>query len=266
MLKIKDGYIRFLGAFVVFAATLLLLYLKNDYNVLTELRIYGDFGDSCKYKFSWDTGEGFNDYETIEIEIDSGKKYYPIDLPYLTIYGIRLTAANTMNNGIIQRLVVFSEVKSEEIQFRSSSSGEIESTGLEIRHTRFEARLFGIQVFLALLFAWLFWELISLKKKLNKPDWKSVFNYVFRENGKIRFWIFFGISFSVFFCWLLGQWPGAMTPDSLWQWMQTKTLDFQDNHPYISSLYLVVLSQIWDCPAIVAIFQIILMSAFGSYI
>lgn len=251
---------------LVFSVSLLFLYLKNDYYVPTELRLYGNFSDSAKYRFSWDTGNGFNDYETVDIEMDSSKEYHSIYLPYLTVYGLRLKPADSLCKGTINKIIVLSELDTNEIAFTQNREGDITVNNLEIRHTRFEPKLFGIQVFIALLFAWVFYEIITLKRRFNKPDWKSALRYIFVEGQRARFWIFFGVSFVIFFCWLLGQWPGAMTPDSLWQWLQTKTLDFQDNHPYISSIYLVVLSQIWDSPAVVAILQIILMSALGSFI
>jgi hypothetical protein len=264
--KISGFKFQLLILMIVFSISLLFLYQKNDYYVLTELRLYGNFQETCKYQFSWDTGEGFNNYETIDIKIDSGVKYHSIYLPYLTIYSLKLIPWDSLSKGVIYKLELLSELDTNEIQFTPNLNGEILVKNMGLKNIRFEPKLFGIQIFISLIITWLFFEIINLRRRLNKPDWKSVVRCIFVDKKRTRFWIFFGISFTVFISWLLGQWPGAMTTDSLLQWLQTKSLDFQDNHPYMSSLYYVFLSQIWDNPAIVPIFQIIIMSALGSFI
>lgn len=60
---------------------------------------------------------------------------------------------------------------------------------------------------------------------------------------------------------LLSFYPGAMTPDSLAQWDQAHTHKYTDWHPVIHTMLLGVLVKIWDSPAIIAIFQIVLIGA-----
>ncbi|WP_144036098.1 DUF6020 family protein [Sporosarcina koreensis] len=60
---------------------------------------------------------------------------------------------------------------------------------------------------------------------------------------------------------LAAFYPGAMTPDSLAQWDQALTHKYTDWHPVVHTMLLSVLLSIWKSPAIVAIFQILLISA-----
>ncbi len=258
----------------IFAVALSFLYFKNGHYVPVELRIYGAFPGQCHYKFSWDTGGGFNSYQTVGVAIDSAKEYQSIILPFSTVYGLKLIPTDSLCGATINKITAISEVDTvpvyESINAKQaiagSENGSVIVSNLEIKHTRFEPRIFALQVFLALLITWIIYLLVKLRVMLNKPDWRSVGRFVFLENGRKRFWLFFAISFTLFFCWLLGQWPGALTPDSLWQWMQTKNLDLQDDHPYVSSLYVFFLSQLMDTPAVVGLFQILMMSVLGSFI
>lgn len=89
---------------------------------------------------------------------------------------------------------------------------------------------------------------------------------IFLDDSCWVFWLFMFISASIFTFWLLGQLPGAVSPDSFYQLSQTKTLVFNDAHPYVSSLYLLVLMQFHDSFLPVAIFQILATSFLVSYI
>lgn len=54
--------------------------------------------------------------------------------------------------------------------------------------------------------------------------------------------------------------PAAMTPDSLSQWEQAKNQEFSDWHPVMFTWTIMLLTQIWDSPGIIALFQIALLS------
>ncbi len=60
---------------------------------------------------------------------------------------------------------------------------------------------------------------------------------------------------------LAAFYPGAMTPDSLAQWDQALTHKYTDWHPVVHTMLIGLLLDIWKSPAIVAIFQIVLISA-----
>jgi hypothetical protein len=59
--------------------------------------------------------------------------------------------------------------------------------------------------------------------------------------------------------------PAAMTPDSLSQWEQAKTQQFSDWHPVMFTWTIMFLTQIWDSPGIIALFQIALLSLTMGY-
>lgn len=59
--------------------------------------------------------------------------------------------------------------------------------------------------------------------------------------------------------------PAAMTPDSLEQWGQSETREFNDWHPVVFTWLIMILRQIWDSPGVIALFQIIVMALAMGY-
>ena len=58
------------------------------------------------------------------------------------------------------------------------------------------------------------------------------------------------------FVWLLyyiAFYPAGMTPDSLAQWDQAHTGEFNDWHPIVFTWFIMLLTIIWDSPAIVSL-------------
>ena len=60
---------------------------------------------------------------------------------------------------------------------------------------------------------------------------------------------------------LIAFYPGAMTADSLAQWDQALTHKYTDWHPVVHTMLLSVLLSIWESPAVIAIFQMVLIGA-----
>lgn len=72
----------------------------------------------------------------------------------------------------------------------------------------------------------------------------------------------------VWMFYLLAFFPGNMSPDSLNHWRQVENMEFNNWHPFAYTMVILVLTQIWDSPAVIVIFQILLMSfvyAYGIY-
>lgn len=84
------------------------------------------------------------------------------------------------------------------------------------------------------------------------------------ENQKIVL-ICFCIHFLISLIWWAAFSPAIMSPDSLAQWGETKNLIFSDWHPYLSTVYFTFFSKVFNTPAAVAIFQIILTTIFFAY-
>jgi len=72
------------------------------------------------------------------------------------------------------------------------------------------------------------------------------------------------VAVSMFF--LVAFYPAAMTPDSLAQWEQAKTLEFTNWHPVVFTWVIMGLTQIWDSPAIIALFQIGLLGLVSGFL
>lgn len=93
--------------------------------------------------------------------------------------------------------------------------------------------------------------------------WVKLYQALVRERA---FFLMFVISTLVFSLWLVAFFPGVMTPDSLTQWDEANTLQLNNLHPYLHTLLIVLLRGIYNSPATVALFQILLTSITFSYI
>ena len=72
----------------------------------------------------------------------------------------------------------------------------------------------------------------------------------------------------VWMFYLLAFFPGNMSPDSLNHWRQVENMEFNNWHPFAYTMVILVLTQLWDSPAVIVLFQILLMSfvyAYGIY-
>lgn len=70
-----------------------------------------------------------------------------------------------------------------------------------------------------------------------------------------------GVCALVWFVYLLAFWPGAMTPDSVYQWRQVLDLRLDNDHPFTHTLAIWLITRIWLSPAMVAMVQIAALSA-----
>ena len=64
---------------------------------------------------------------------------------------------------------------------------------------------------------------------------------------------------------LLVFWPGFLSKDSLDQWRQASTLQFNNWHPAFHSLIIAILTRIWYTPAIVALVQMVLLALVAAW-
>ncbi|WP_430111641.1 hypothetical protein [Paenibacillus sp. B1-33] len=68
---------------------------------------------------------------------------------------------------------------------------------------------------------------------------------------------------SICFYWIV-YFPGLMSADSINQWGQFTTFDFNNNHPVIHTLFNWLVTRIWLSPAMVVLFQVaVLLAALG---
>ncbi len=77
--------------------------------------------------------------------------------------------------------------------------------------------------------------------------------------------VYFLIPLIVWTVYWLSFYPAIMTPDSVWQWEQIKTLKFNDAHPVFHTLTLWMATRPWTNPAATALLQLLLFSLTAAW-
>ncbi|SNZ04612.1 hypothetical protein SAMN05421503_0706 [Terribacillus aidingensis] len=91
------------------------------------------------------------------------------------------------------------------------------------------------------------------------------------QRSEISKWTIVWYMLPMIFVWmfyLLAFFPGNMSPDSLNHWRQVENMEFNNWHPFAYTMVILALTQIWDSPAVIVIFQMLLLSfvyAYGLY-
>jgi hypothetical protein len=117
------------------------------------------------------------------------------------------------------------------------------------------------QILFASITTWLFVSIFRLTQRFAK------LKEIFIQEGRYIFWIMMACSLAVFSLWLIAMWPGVMSIDSLKVWRAASLPGvYLNDHPFLNIVLYMYLMHIWNNPAIVPIFQIILTSILGSYI
>jgi Family of unknown function (DUF6020) len=80
-----------------------------------------------------------------------------------------------------------------------------------------------------------------------------------------RFLAYFIPIVAVLLTYWVAFYPAAMTPDSLAQWDQAHTGDFNDWHPVIFTWIIMFLTWLWDSPGIISLLQIFMISTVVAY-
>lgn len=65
---------------------------------------------------------------------------------------------------------------------------------------------------------------------------------------------------------LLAYWPGILVSDSMVQWHQAQTGDFTDWHPAYNTIYISLLTKIWNNPGFVLFVQCLILSLSVAFI
>lgn len=84
-------------------------------------------------------------------------------------------------------------------------------------------------------------------------------------DGDSVFWNVFIITSMIWFFYLIAFYPGFMSGDSIDQWKQALTNNYNDWHPVIHTLLIKAVQTIWNHPAAYSILQILIVSAILSY-
>ena len=79
-------------------------------------------------------------------------------------------------------------------------------------------------------------------------------------------WLWYTIPMIItWMMYLFVFWPGLMSPDSIMQWGEVQTGIFSDAHPAIHTMLIWVLSRLWNTPAVLVIFHILLLSLISAW-
>lgn len=86
------------------------------------------------------------------------------------------------------------------------------------------------------------------------------------KSVKIPKFILYAIpAICIFTVVLLAYWPGILVSDSMVQWNQTQTGIFDDWHPAYNTIYIFLLTKIWNNPGFVLLVQCLIMSLSLGY-
>lgn len=97
---------------------------------------------------------------------------------------------------------------------------------------------------------------------------KIQYKYEYRNISRKRILIYSVPCIVIFSLYLIAFFPGVMTADSMSQWKQIVTHNFDDWHPFAHTFFNMIMLKIWHSPASIALGQILILSfvfAYGMY-
>ncbi|MNC04355.1 hypothetical protein D3C75_517920 [compost metagenome] len=97
-------------------------------------------------------------------------------------------------------------------------------------------------------------------------NFNSKLNVTSEKVEKIKIIAYAAPPLFVFSLYFIAFYPGAMTPDSLDQWSQTITHNFNDWHPVAHTWFIMLTTLFWKSPAAFVIAQITIISLIIGYI
>ncbi len=126
----------------------------------------------------------------------------------------------------------------------------------KLKQSTFSQMLLATQLLtagvLTLILSWfLSLPVFSETKKLKELPYA-----LFIQKGRWLFWVVFISGLGWNMLWLLAEWPGCLTPDSVHVHGEAKRLLLTNHHPYIYTLFVLGLYNLYDSPLTVIIFQL----------
>ncbi len=259
------------AALAVAAAVLSLLATTRQHHDGGRLEITVDAGGRAPLELAWDSGDGFNQRERTVLvfgRVLPGRDTRILPLPHTPIEGLEAVALDPSVELEVQavRFVIGEQTVDLDAGTSGGDGATLRWTDLEIPTRSFSALLLVVQILVSLCVGGASLVVMRLPSLIGRPDWRSAWRFLVREDDRWMWWAMFAGSAAVFFFWLAGQWPGAMQNDSFTAWVQLKTLKIDNMLPWIYTLWLLALTQLADSPAVVGTVQVLISATLGSSI
>lgn len=221
-------------------------YLSYSYYQPSKLIVKLNHQTSEEVRVNFDSGNGFTAYNIINPtkKID---KLYEFQLPQIKIRSLKI---NLLDKNLIVEDAYLLLENNEEIKINLNSNFESTKKISDlIKKTNF--KLIVIQALLSIIIGILIINLHNLFIQYKQ--------YISRFDIKIFLYIFIPI-FIIYLLWFVSSFPGLMTNDSFASLSESKTMIFTDWQPYIYTIYLLFLLNIYDSIATVSLIQVIIYS------
>lgn len=194
-----------------------------------------------------------------------GNVVHEFPLPQLKINAFNVISSD--ESVTIKSIKVISDQATVNIPVEDIKSTLHVFTNLDLKTAKFNIILFVVQILTALITTYFIFEVWIYIEKKYRCNGNNILRCLFFDNERYVFWLLFCISCVTFSLWLFGQWPGVMSVDSYhYTWREIKTMEFTNVTPWMYNFYVLALTQYYDSPVIIALFQVIVTSFLGSYI
>ena len=126
-----------------------------------------------------------------------------------------------------------------------------------VKQDKFSPILFYTQLFTAAILALLLHCFLSLSLFSETKQLKHLPRALLVSKGRWLFWLVLASGIASNMLWLLAEWPGSLTPDTIHIHSEVKRLLLTNHHPYIYSLFVLGLYNVYDAPLTIVLFQLI---------
>lgn len=249
------------------AAFFLFFYLRNDHYLPTT--VSWRFNEQAANRVThvvaaWDSGRGFNTHVWIIPAFSPRFTERSIPLPNLYIKRVSLTAyprgiGDVFNGTTVRtRSGVLLETKGHE-------GGAVILDFPPSGRTGLHPVLLTVQLVLAILASSLLTDAFLYCRRRASGGPRGMLRTL-TDGHKPLFWAMFLLLMAVSTFWLLGQYPAIMTYDSFVVFSEIKILAFDNFSPCMFGILVLMITQFWDSPTAVCVFQMMVSSFFASFL
>ncbi len=232
------------------------LWENDAFHFLSE----NDFVEISAPIFSYDFTLAENEIDNLMIEVDgkaSKKQQQKITKEGLVhLSGQAVVIDTSIDLQSIEMVDV--NGKAQTVKPMVTTDGEYLFENIaRIKQNTFSQILFYTQLFTAAILALLLYCFLNLSVFSEVTKLKQLPRALFISQGRWLFWLVLLSGFASNMLWLLAEWPGSLTPDTIHIHSEIKRLLLTNHHPYIYSLFVLGLYNIYDAPLTIVLFQLI---------